>query len=178
MFATDRVGDMRYILIVMLCVWSGFAVATDADDLVKNGQDALLRMDVPAAMTFFDEALKLDPTQPMAAYGRGRILLKMGETKKAMADFTTAIIADPTFGLAYVRRGEAFMILKNPDGAFKDFDAAIAASPLDAEVHVVRATYRFQIGNLAGAKADVEAALLVANEQQKPVLEKMLARMK
>lgn len=178
MFATDRVGVMRYILTVMLCVWSGIAVASDVDDLVKQGQDALVRMDVPGAMTYFDAALKLDPTQPMAAYGRGRILLKMGETKKAMADFTTAIIADPKFGLAYVRRGEAFMILKNPDGAFKDFEAAIAASPREAEVYVVRATYRFQIGNLAGAKADVEAALVVADDLEKPVLEKMLARMK
>jgi tetratricopeptide (TPR) repeat protein len=169
---------MRYMLIVLLFMWSGFAVATDADDLVKKGQDALVRMDVPGAMTYFDAALQLDPTQPMAAYGRGRIFLKMGETKKAMADFTTAIIADPKFGLAYVRRGEAMMVLKNPDGAFKDFEAAIAASPKDAEVYVVRATYRFQIGNLAGAKADVEAALLVADDTQKPVLEKMLARMK
>ncbi len=178
MFATDRVGHMRYILTLLALLTVTPAHAGPVDDLVTEGQAALVRMDVPAAMSFFDEALKLDPTQAMAAYGRGRILLKMGETKKAMADFTTAIIADPKFGLAYVRRGEAFMILKNPDGAFKDFDAAIAASPLDAEVHVVRATYRFQIGNLAGAKADVEAALLVANEQQKPVLEKMLARMK
>jgi tetratricopeptide (TPR) repeat protein len=169
---------MRYILIVMLCIWSGFAMATDADDLVKKGQDAMAHMDVPAAMTYFDGALKIDPDQAQAAYGRGRILLKMGETKKAMADFTTAIIADPKFGLAYVRRGEAHMELKNPDGAFKDFEAAIKASPTVAEVFVVRATYRFKIGNLAGAKADVEAALAVADQGQKPVLEKMLARMK
>lgn len=178
MFTADRVGDMRYILIFTMWVLAGSAFATDADDLVKRGQDAMLRMDVPGAMTYFDEALKLDPDHPIAAYGRGRILLKMGETKKAMADFTTAIIADPAFGLAYVRRGEAHMELKNPDGAFKDFEAAIAASPKLAEVFVVRATYRFKIGNLAGAKADVEAALVLADEGQKPVLQKMLERMK
>jgi tetratricopeptide (TPR) repeat protein len=168
---------MRYILILLLCVWSGFASASDADELVKKGEDAMARMDVPGAMGFYDEALKLDPTQAQAAYGRGRIFLKMGETQKAMADFTTAIIADPKFGLAYVRRGEAHMDLKNPDGAFKDFEAAIAASPTVAEVFIVRATYRFKIGNLAGAKEDVVAALAVADEGQKPMLEKMLQRM-
>ena len=162
---------------LLFCIQT-VAVASEADDLVKKGQNAMVRMDVPAAMTYFDSALKLDPDQAQAAYGRGRILLKMGETQKAMADFTTAIIADPAFGLAYLRRGEAHMELKNPDGAFKDFEAAIKASPNVAEVFVVRATYRFKIGNLAGAKADVEAALAVADEKQKPLLQKMLERMK
>jgi hypothetical protein len=41
----------------------------------------------------------------------------------------------------------------------------------------VRATYRFKIGNLLGAKEDVTAALAVADEAQRPVLQKMLLRM-
>ena len=67
--------------------------------------------------------------------------------------------------------------LKNPAGAFKDFEAAIAASPEMAEVFLVRATYRLKIGNLVGAKADMQSALEVADETQKPMLDKMLARM-
>jgi tetratricopeptide (TPR) repeat protein len=168
---------MRFIFPVLFALCATPALADGVTDLVAKGQDALVRMDVPAAMTYFDEALKLDPRQPMAAYGRGRILLKMGEHKKALADFTTAVIADPAFGLAYARRGEAYMELKNPDSAFKDFEAAIAASPRLAEVFVVRATHRFKIGNLAGAKADIEAAIKVADENQKPILDMMLKRM-
>jgi tetratricopeptide (TPR) repeat protein len=101
----------------------------------------------------------------------------MGDAKNAVADFTTAALTDPKFGLALARRGEAHMALKNPQAAFKDFDAAIAASPELAEVFMVRATYRFQIGNLVGAKEDVAGALAVADETQKPVLQKMLQRM-
>jgi tetratricopeptide (TPR) repeat protein len=178
MFLADRVGDMRYILVLMVLFWSGAAIADDVDDIVQAGREALARMDVPMAMTHFDNALKTEPTHPEAAYERGRILLKMGDAKNAVADFTTAALADPTFGLALTRRGEAQMLLKNPDAAFKDFEAAIQASPKLAEVFVVRATYRLQIGNLLGAREDMEAAVLFADAQQKPVLEKMLARMK
>jgi len=81
-------------------------------------------------------------------------------------------------GVALAARGEAQMLLKNPDAAFKDFEAAVVASPAVAEVFIVRATYRLQIGNMAGAKADLQAALAVADDQQQPILEKMLARMK
>jgi tetratricopeptide (TPR) repeat protein len=177
MFAADRVGDMRYILVFAFWILTFPAWAADVDDLVKAGQEAMARMDVPLAMTHFDNALKAEPTHPQAAYERGRILLKMGDAKNAVADFTTAALTDPKFGLALARRGEAHMVLKNPHAAFKDFDAAIAASPELAEVFMVRATYRFQIGNLVGAKEDVVGALAVADDAQKPVLQKMLQRM-
>jgi tetratricopeptide (TPR) repeat protein len=178
MFSTYKLECMRYILVFAFWILSLPALAAEADDLVVAGQAALLKMDVPLAMTHFDNALKLAPDHPLAAYERGRILLKMGDAKNAVADFTTAALADQTYGLALARRGEAYMILKTPEAAFKDFDAAIMVSPQLAEVYMVRATYRFQIGNLAGAKADIEAAVKVADAQQRPLLEKMLERMK
>jgi tetratricopeptide (TPR) repeat protein len=168
---------MRYILVFALWILSCPALAADVDDMVQAGQQAMARMDVPLAMTHFDNALKAVPTHRQAAYERGRIFLKMGDAKNAVADFTTAVLSDRKFGLALVRRGEAQMLLKNPQAAFKDFDAAIAASPELAEVFIVRATYRFQIGNLLGAKEDITAALIVADDAQKPVLQKMLSRM-
>ena len=57
---------MRYILPLLALLTVTSAHAGPVDDLVTQGQTALVRMDVPAAMTFFDEALKLDPAQPMA----------------------------------------------------------------------------------------------------------------
>lgn len=177
MFATDSVGDMRYIIAFAFWALSMPAFSADVEDMVKAGQSALSRMDIPLAMTHFDNALKAVPSHRQAAYERGRILLKMGDAKNAVGDFTTAVLADQKFGLAYVRRGEAHMVLSNPQAAFKDFDAAISASPELAEVFVVRATYRFKIGNLLGAKEDVQSALAVADDSQKPALQKMLLRM-
>jgi hypothetical protein len=54
MFATYSVRDMRYILFLAIWVLAWPALAAEGDDMVKAGREALARMDVPLAMTYFD----------------------------------------------------------------------------------------------------------------------------
>jgi tetratricopeptide (TPR) repeat protein len=154
------------------------AAATPADNLVLQGNDALGKMDVVAAMTAYTSALEAEPRHAEAAYQRGRIFLKMGEPQKAIADFTTVVVVKPDHGRAYARRGEAKIILKSWEAAFADFDKAVAVSPSDYEVLVVRATYKWKRGELAGAVADMEQAIAVADEATAAKLREMMERMR
>ena len=164
-------------VLVFLCLSFPAAFAATLDDSLRQGEEALARRDVVAAMTAFTAALEADPRTVKAAYERGRLLLLIGEPGKAVADFTTAILGDPAFGRAYVGRAEAKLALKDGKSAIADFDKAIAVAPGDFEVHVSRAAFRLKIGNLGGARADLEAARAVADPATAARLGEMLARL-
>ena len=104
-----------------LFLFATVAHAAPADDLVMRGRESLKVMDVVAAMSAFDAALAADPQHAVAAYERGRILLKIGEPQKAIADFTIAILRDAGFGRALAKRGELA-------GAVADMESAIAVA--------------------------------------------------
>ncbi len=174
----DSLATMSRLSILFLAFFTIHAAATPADDLVTQGNEALRKMEVAAAMTAFTNALDIDPKHAEAAYQRGRILLKIGEPQKVIADFTTVIIAKPAYGRAYARRGEAKIVLKSNEEAFKDFDRAIEASPQDYEVYVVRATYLMKFGQVAGARADLQRAIEFADESTAASLSKMLNKLK
>ncbi len=155
---------MRSVLaVVALLLWLPSAFAASLEESLRQGDEALARRDLVAAMTAFTAALETDPRNVKAAYERGRLLTMIGEPGKAVADFTTAIIEDPGFGRAYVGRAQAKLALKDGKSAIDDFDQAIAVAPEDADVHMARAAFRLKIGNLAGARADLEAAKAVAD---------------
>ncbi len=168
-----------YRLSFLLILWfAGIACAAPADDLVAQGNEALRKMDVVAAMAAYTHALDTDPKHPEAAYQRGRIFLKIGEPQKAISDFTTTIVVLPDYGRAYARRGEAKVILNSWEQAFADFDKAVEVTPGDYEVFVVRATYKWKRGELPGAVADMQAAIAVADPATATQLRNLMDRMK
>jgi tetratricopeptide (TPR) repeat protein len=167
--------QLSFLIFLLL---ARLAEAAPADDLVVQGNEALNKMDVAAAMAAYSTALDADPKHAQAAYQRGRIFLKIGEPQKAIADFTTTILAMPTDGRAYARRGEAKVVLKALEQAFADFDKAVEVSPRDYEVFVVRATYKWKRGDLRGAVADMQSAMAVADPATAAQLLQMMDRMK
>lgn len=169
---------MRGMLVVLsLLLWLPAALAAPLEDSLRQGDEALARRDVVAAMTAYSAALEADPRNVKAAYERGRLLALIGEPGKAVADFTTAILGDPSFGRAYVGRAEAKLVLKDGKSAIADFDQAIAVAPGDFEVHVARAAFRLKIGNLGGARADLEAARAVADPATAARIGEMLEKL-
>jgi tetratricopeptide (TPR) repeat protein len=167
----------RIFAFFCLMLWLPAAYAATLEENLRQGDEALARRDVVAAMTAFTAALEADPRHVKAAYERGRLLLLIGEPSKAVADFTTAILGDPAFGRAYVGRAEAKLALKDGKSAIADFDKAIAVAPGDYEVHVARAAFRLKIGNLGGARADLEAARAVADPATAARLSEILAKL-
>ena len=66
----------------------------------------LIALRKPAlAADAYDTAVRLDPSDAEAVYGRGLANCCMGELDKGVADFTEAIRLDPKYSEAYYRRG-------------------------------------------------------------------------
>ncbi len=166
----------RLSLLQLVC-FAHIASASPADDFVTQGNEALRKMDVAAAMGAYMQALEADPKHAEAAYQRGRIFLKIGEPQKAIADFTTVVLLRPDHGLAFARRGEAKILLKSNEQAFKDFDEAIRVSPAEYEVYLVRATYLIKLGNVPGARVDLQSAIDHADAATAASLRRMLDKL-
>jgi tetratricopeptide (TPR) repeat protein len=75
---------MFRLSILFFLLFQQMAAAAPADDLVAEGNAALGKMEIVAAMTAYTSALETDPSHAEAAYQRGRIFLKMGEPQKAI----------------------------------------------------------------------------------------------
>ena len=76
------------------------------------------------AIADFTRAIRLEPNDADAYYGRGTALGEKGEHDNAIADFTQAIRLKPENGDAYYRRGVAFESKREHDKAIADFEGA------------------------------------------------------
>jgi tetratricopeptide (TPR) repeat protein len=167
---------LAYALIFVLAGWAG-AVASDAEDLVAEGQKAVAAGDLVAAMTAFSQVLDADPYHAAAAFERGKLLVQIYEPRKAIADLTVAVIGEPQNGLAFAWRAEAKMMLNNARGAVEDYDFAVVAAPMEMDVWIMRATFRLKIMDVAGARNDLEAARKLASGETAAKIQTMLDRL-
>jgi serine/threonine protein kinase len=70
------------------------------------------------------QALRLDPSDPVALYFRGYAKLSMHQLKDAISDFDEAIRLKPDYHDAYESRGNAKWAMQDKLGAKADFDMA------------------------------------------------------
>jgi tetratricopeptide (TPR) repeat protein len=76
------------------------------------------------AMEGFNQAIRLDPNDAKAYYGRGITYRKLGKYKKAKEDYDQAIRLNPKFASAYQGRGTAYYKLGKKDSACDDWRKA------------------------------------------------------
>ena len=81
------------------------------------------------AVTDFNKALEIDPTQAAAYGGRGAIYTEQGKYALAFEDYNRAIAVDPQYAFAYVKRGIMYSQLGEYALALKDFDKALEIDP-------------------------------------------------
>ena len=81
---------------------SGKAVSRSSYD---RGVEAFQKGEFDLAITCFNEAIRLDPTDANAYYGRANAYNKKGEHDKAIADLNEAIRLDPKNGTGVQRAG-------------------------------------------------------------------------
>jgi tetratricopeptide (TPR) repeat protein len=113
------------------------AYADPVDDYVKQGRDALSRMEPDAAVHAFDLALKSDPSHAEAAFWRGGTLLKLKKFSDAIIDLDKAVAAGPAnpfYGLALLKRCEAKIALKIIDGGRQDCESALQVATPEQRV--------------------------------------------
>ncbi len=104
------------------------------------------------AIELFDEAIRLNPNNALAYFGRGTVYSELKQHERALADFNKSIELDANYTDAYNNRGNVYFALENFDAALKDFDAAVQLNPDDGEILYNR-------GNTYMEKDDFDAAI-------------------
>ena len=80
--------------------------------------------DFGKAITDFDEAIRLNPKDPLFFESRGGTWSLKGEYDKAIADFTEFIRLDPRSADAYMDRGRAWAAKGDREKAASDYRQA------------------------------------------------------
>lgn len=116
------------------------------------------------ALADFNEAIRLDPKNPVAYFERGKFHLSLSESdvaSKAIADFSEAIRRDPKFVEALSSRASAYTNRRDHAKAYADLTAALAIAPNDPEFYSARAANSTAQGKLPEAVVDYTAALQI-----------------
>ena len=114
-----------------------------------------------AAITDYDEAIRLQPDHASAYLSRGTAKYAQGQYEAAIADYNQTISLQPDYASAYYNRGLA----KYAQGrwrhkaAIADFDEAIRLQPDHASAYHNRGTAKHALGEYAAAIADYDEAI-------------------
>jgi lipoprotein NlpI len=103
----------------------------------------------------FTEAIRVNPKNPDAYYGRGGVWLKRGNYDEAITDYTEAIRLKPKFAYAYYGRGIAWYFKGNYDKAIADESEAIRLNPYYARFYRSRGVAKFDNSQFYSAAADL-----------------------
>ena len=97
------------------------------------------KRDNELAIADYTEAVRIDPDDPDAFYGRGNAWREKHDYDRAIADYGQAIRLDPKFAHAYNNRGIAYARKGEGHHAIADHSQAIRLNPDDAAFYKLRA---------------------------------------
>lgn len=90
---------------------------------------ALAGVDLPAALSDCNAAIRLRPGNPAFLDSRGLVEVRMGDLDKAIHDYDTALAREPKMAWSLYGRGIAKQRKGDAAGAKADFDASAAIAP-------------------------------------------------
>lgn len=111
------------------------------------------------AMSDFNNAIRLNPSNDRAYTGRATARFSTGDIRGAIQDFDRAIAIAPTESTYYVGRGHAYMVSGNTDASIRDLTEAIRLDPNSAAAFNNRALAYRKKGDSAKALADYNSAI-------------------
>ena len=123
-------------------------------------QQALGQVD--RALASYNEAIRLDPANPVPLVDRATALLRhKGQLADAIRDFTRALAISPNNVDALMGRGDAYG--RNGDFALAlaDLNRVIVMAPDNANAHVMRGLLNSRRGDSQSAATDYDAALKI-----------------
>jgi tetratricopeptide (TPR) repeat protein len=143
-------------------------LGTDAKAHVTRGNQFFVRGQFERAIRDYDAAIKLDPKNAKAFYGRGCAHARVDDTIRALLDLTEAIKLDPKDTSAFVDRAIVRVIRGDWEQAIADFDEAIKLDPkhVNALTHrsMIRSTCpEEKLRDAKKAQADAKAACGLTN---------------
>ena len=118
------------------------------------------------ALRSYDEAIRIDSTDPFLYNQRGWVRIDVGHDR-AMEDFDQAVRLEPDVANRYGNRAKASMRLGNSAQAIADYSEAIRLDPKGGDWYWARAHAWSQLGNDEQALRDYDA--LIELEPGKPL---------
>ena len=111
------------------------------------------------AIKLHDEAIKLNPNNAQAWYGRGTAHDELGQYHRAIQDFDTAVELNPNFSNAYNNRGNSYAKLGQLERALKNYNQALALNPNSFDAYNGRGNIYFVLRQYEWAINDYDRAL-------------------
>src|ERR1700722_8346652 len=84
---------------------------------------------IGAALSDYNEAIRLNPNYSFPYNGRGLTWRAMGNANKSIADFDKSISLNPNYAKVYNNRGDVFRSTGALANSIADFNKAIALEP-------------------------------------------------
>lgn len=101
---------------------------------VEEGWNLWCKEDFNGAKNLFDEAVKLNPDNARAYFGRGTAYNELKQNEQAILDYDKAIELIPNYDVSYANRGNSYLGLTQYERAIADYDKAISINPNDAKL--------------------------------------------
>jgi len=124
-----------------------------AQDLCRRGAEQI-QADPAAALTDFQEALRLFPCSPDALFYRGVVHMQSGDFPAALADFDASLLFRPQYIPALGNRFTMRLQLGDREGALADCDAILDLDAAHDGALLNRAELKAQKADWDGAIAD------------------------
>lgn len=133
--------------------------AATATDYVRRGNGYYSAGDYQQAFASYDQALRLQPEEPIALMNRGLALYSLGRREEALASLRGALEFRPDDPLILVNLGLMLRSLRDHEGEFTVFNRALELQPDDPDILVERGVALHQLGRRQDALADYNRAL-------------------
>ena len=124
-------------------------------NLLYSGQE------YEAAISSYDQAIKIQPDYHYAWYGRGIALRKLGRLEEAISSYDQAIKIQPDDHEAWYGRGIALRKLGRLEEAISSYDQAIKIQPDDHEAWYGRGIALANLGRLKEAISSYDQAIKI-----------------
>ncbi|HEV3471571.1 MAG TPA: tetratricopeptide repeat protein [Pyrinomonadaceae bacterium] len=113
---------------------SKFSANPEADAAMREGEEAFVRGDGPAALAAYERALRLDPKLYEAPLFAGDVFLKQGDFERAGEWYARAVRLDPDREQAYRYWGNVLLRQARLDEARDKYVEAVVADPYNPYV--------------------------------------------
>ncbi len=147
--------------------------AIEMNNLLEKGATLLETGENEAALTVYQEAIRLEPGNKRASMGRGAAYARLNRTSEALKDFDRANEIDPSFAKPYLARGKVYRKLGKYRESLKNLDRAIELNPYFAQAFYERGMSNLKVGEKRSGIDDLKRA---ANMGFKKAREALLVR--